>query len=447
MSKSARSLASLVLALAALCSLTSGLLAEDRSFGPFKTEDARPGVIRLDGEIVIGSALDFRRALQAAPSTNTLLLNSPGGLVAIALLIADDVNQRKIATVVPAESGCFSACALIFFAGPSRTAIGKLGVHQISSDAPDLASAQLTISDIIDMLNRFGTPTDVLTTMFRTPASDIHVFTADEIRRFGINRITGAPVQATADASTPAPVPASAPPQPASVKPPRDKLAELLDREPADPPQKPRADRRTICSQSMQAYFSDWSQENGTALSRIGSAYAPEVSFFGKRTTRAAVIEEKRKFAVRWPERRYAIRAGSVSVTVTNGTCSLTGIVDWSASSQALRKNPRGSASFVFELDDAESPLITSESTMAIKAATPGMTASAGATQNTAADPGNIQVVSGQCLSSSHTAEGPIGSDLTQRQSRFFCDSAVVNFFPDDKGTRHGAVRPARVAS
>jgi hypothetical protein len=46
----------------------------------------------------------------------------------------------------------------------------------------------------------------------------------------------------------------------------------------------------------------------------------------------------------------------------------------------------------------------------------------------------DVQVINGTCGSSSHTAEGPLGSDLTKRQSRFYCDSAVITFFGDYKG-------------
>lgn len=51
-----------------------------------------------------------------------------------------------------------------------------------------------------------------------------------------------------------------------------------------------------------------------------------------------------------------------------------------------------------------------------------------------AAPPRDVQVLTGTCDASSHTAEGPIDSDLTKRQSRFFCNSAVIAFFDDYKG-------------
>ena len=41
----------------------------------------------------------------------------------------------------------------------------------------------------------------------------------------------------------------------------------------------------------------------------------------------------------------------------------------------------------------------------------------------------DMQIVKGQCGKESHIAEGNIGEDLTKRQSRFYCDSAVISFF------------------
>jgi hypothetical protein len=48
--------------------------------------------------------------------------------------------------------------------------------------------------------------------------------------------------------------------------------------------------------------------------------------------------------------------------------------------------------------------------------------------------PNHFDGVDGRCASSSHVAEGPLGADLTKRQSRFYCDSAVITFFADYKG-------------
>lgn len=162
--------------------------AVEKKFGSFVVDTDHPTVLLLNGPIDIGSALDFRRALEFENRIRVLALNSQGGIAAIGLLIADDVHSRDIATFVDQGSACYSACAFIFFAGKMRTVEGRLGVHQISSETPNLESAQLTISDILDRLNKFDTPNEVLTVMFRTPANSIYVFSPEEIARFGINR-------------------------------------------------------------------------------------------------------------------------------------------------------------------------------------------------------------------------------------------------------------------
>ncbi|KAB0678084.1 hypothetical protein [Aureimonas leprariae] len=157
----------------------------------------------------------------AAPTAKLVVLNSPGGLVSMGLLIADDIHQRRLSTFVPADSICMSACAYLFLAGAARQIDGKLGVHQIAQDAPDLTSAQLSISDIIDVLNRFETPVEVLTVMFRTPANDMHVFTPEEIASYHLNHNASDPTPAAVQtapttvspqvAAVPAPVSASTP--------------------------------------------------------------------------------------------------------------------------------------------------------------------------------------------------------------------------------------------
>lgn len=173
-----------------------------RTFGPFSVEDATSAIILLDGEITPRSALDFRRVLEAAPNARALALNSPGGDTTTALLIADDVHERSMTTLIPEGAECQSACAYIFLAGAERSALGELGVHQVSGPEEDMASAQTAIADVIDFLVRFGTPPEVLSIMFRTPPEDMHVFSADEIARFGIERPAARPASLRDESSS-----------------------------------------------------------------------------------------------------------------------------------------------------------------------------------------------------------------------------------------------------
>lgn len=173
----------------ALCTISSGTaLANETRFGPFTVDVSKPDVINMNGVIASGAALDFRRALRAAPSAKLVTLNSDGGNVQAGLLIADDIHQRALATFIPRASKCYSACSYIFLSGKSRKADGELGVHQISSGSPDLVGAQLAISDIIEVLSRFDTPPAVMQIMFKTPPNEMHVFSQEEIQRYNLNR-------------------------------------------------------------------------------------------------------------------------------------------------------------------------------------------------------------------------------------------------------------------
>lgn len=194
--------ASILLSSAWIC----GANAAEKAFGPFTVDDAKPDVIALNGEIDVNSGLAFRRSLQAAPNAKLVTLNSPGGNVQMGLLIADDIHQRKLATYIPKDSKCLSACSFVFLAGDERKVDGALGVHQISSDSPDLVGAQLAISDIIEVLNRFGTPMDVMQVMFKTPPNDMHVFSQDEVDRYKLNRAGGEQPSSPTVVNVPVPV-------------------------------------------------------------------------------------------------------------------------------------------------------------------------------------------------------------------------------------------------
>ncbi len=158
--------------------------------------DLPPGeleVIALGAEITNTTPADFDRALEARPGARIMVLNSPGGSVDSALVVAQEVRRRGIRTYVPEGMGCYSACAFIFFAGENRIADGELGVHQISQDVADIVMTQMTLGDILDALEEFGVQHQVVSYMLRTPPDNMYVFSALELGDLGINR--GGPIR------------------------------------------------------------------------------------------------------------------------------------------------------------------------------------------------------------------------------------------------------------
>lgn len=142
--------------------------------------------MRISGAITIDTALEFTELRKSNPTVRTVELDSPGGLVYPALIIANQIHSAKINTWITGSSKCYSACSLVFLAGKMRLADGKLGVHQISG-LDDSSQTQVTLSDIYDSLSAFRTPDKLISLMLRTPPGDIYVFSREELDQFGIN--------------------------------------------------------------------------------------------------------------------------------------------------------------------------------------------------------------------------------------------------------------------
>lgn len=192
-------------------------------------------LIAIIDKINVRTPLSFQRVYSEVGNPNTLILASPGGNVHSALTIALQVHQHEMTTVIPEGAGCYSACSLIFFAGHRRFAFGELGVHQISSNhGDDLYSGQIALSDIIEILEDFDVPSELLIKMLRTPPEDMYVLSADEKIALGF-------LGAEADESNPQPHPGS--PSPPSSDAPSFVVVEDVDLPGNDIPE---ADRREV---------------------------------------------------------------------------------------------------------------------------------------------------------------------------------------------------------
>jgi len=172
-------------------------------FGVWSVPDADPTVIALNGDIGASLVADFERALEARPEARVLVLNSPGGYVDDALVVARKVRERGMDTIVAEGMGCYSACSYIYFAGANRQVDGELGVHQISSEVADLVLAQTTLADVLAALDEFEVTQSIITVMLQTPPEEMYIFSPGEVASLGINR--GARIEI---AALPTPVPA-----------------------------------------------------------------------------------------------------------------------------------------------------------------------------------------------------------------------------------------------
>jgi len=156
------------------------------TFAPFYFDSNNRSEVLLHGEINSRTPLAFSRLVQALPSVERVLLSSPGGNVYAAILVAREVDRLGLSTIIPNDADCFSACAFIYLAGHERISSGRLGVHQVSSQDPDLVAAQVAVSDIIELLTEFDVPNDVFLLMLRTRPEDMHILYPDDLSRLGV---------------------------------------------------------------------------------------------------------------------------------------------------------------------------------------------------------------------------------------------------------------------
>lgn len=97
---------------------------------------------------------------------------------------------------------------------------------------------------------------------------------------------------------------------------------------------------------AAEAFFDATSGTRSVALAYLDRVYPAWVDYYGRRTARVDVLEEKRTFIDRWPVRRYVLREGAGVACRSNGECVVEGLVDWSNRSVPRKATSTGVARF-----------------------------------------------------------------------------------------------------
>jgi hypothetical protein len=143
-------------------------------------DGARPGELRISGEITFGYAEKVVAAVLARPDLTSLVLEGPGGLATEALTLADYVRAWQLETRV--TESCESACTLVFIAGTRRVleGEGRLGFHAASSASP---LAQVDPAEDVEDVAQFGIDRAFAERAAAVPAEDMWYPTHDELRQ------------------------------------------------------------------------------------------------------------------------------------------------------------------------------------------------------------------------------------------------------------------------
>lgn len=129
------------------------------------------------------------------------------------------------------------------------------------------------------------------------------------------------------------------------------------------------------------AYLAAFSGPNGAMVSGASRFYGERLRFHGRMTTFAALLDEKRRFAQRWPERRYEPHDTRTACNAAQQSCIVRTLVDFRAGNPARGARSQGVAELVLEVSFAGGrPVIVSESSRVLRrGATAGTLSGAGA--------------------------------------------------------------------
>ncbi|HEX7113634.1 MAG TPA: hypothetical protein VF193_00735 [Steroidobacter sp.] len=137
------------------------------------TVTSNGAAIVLTGSLGLGSAKEVRHLLDHAPGVRTLVLDSDGGRLREAELIAELTRERGLDTYV--ETHCESACTFIFLAGRDRAATpnARLGFHRPSFPGVDDSEMADVTHEMLAIYRKAGVSEDFLARVERTPSSDM----------------------------------------------------------------------------------------------------------------------------------------------------------------------------------------------------------------------------------------------------------------------------------
>ncbi|UVK53788.1 hypothetical protein DBIPINDM_000133 [Mesorhizobium sp. AR02] len=103
------------------------------------------------------------------------------------------------------------------------------------------------------------------------------------------------------------------------------------------------------------------------ALAEVQSSYAPTVDYYGKLTDLGSIIQDKRNYFERWPERGYNVRDGSLMVSCANDRCMVSGTYDWIVRSLPRHKQAKGVANFSYTISIGSNPKIVAETSKVLR--------------------------------------------------------------------------------
>ena len=141
-----------------LLALTAVGFAQAAEISVVPPEQGRPTVVLVKGTFDREDGDEFARKV-AALTEAIVVFNSDGGNVIAGVMIGEEINNRKLSTLVPNNARCASACAIAWLGGTKRFMgpESRIGFHAAydSKTGQESGAANAVIGAF---LNKIGLP-------------------------------------------------------------------------------------------------------------------------------------------------------------------------------------------------------------------------------------------------------------------------------------------------
>lgn len=141
--------------------------------------------------------------------------------------------------------------------------------------------------------------------------------------------------------------------------------SQVPSRHDAGPAPAPNAAAKQQLESAAAAFIKGLIEHHGDntalALAQVQASYAASVDYYGKWTDLDTIIEDKRNYFQRWPERGYSVHDNSIMVTCANDQCMVSGVYDWVVRSLPRHKQAKGVANFSYTISVGPNAKIIAE--------------------------------------------------------------------------------------
>ncbi|RUX30373.1 hypothetical protein EOA23_12110 [Mesorhizobium sp. M2A.F.Ca.ET.042.01.1.1] len=275
-----------------------------------------------------------------------IVFNSTGGSVGTAIQLGRMIRAAGLDTLQVRQLQCASACSLAFLGGVRRVAeTGSIGVHRSSFDinsgmSADEAVAQIQAGTALVMgyMTEMGVDPKLMQVALSYDRSDMRYLSASEMADLRVTNVAVSPPPVDTSQIPTMPDPAPAPPVSANAK-----------------------ELENAAVAFIKGLIEHHGDNAALALAQVQASYAPTVDYYGKWTDLSSILQDKRTYFLRWPERGYSVRDNSVMVTCANDQCMVSGVYDWVVRSLPRHKQAKGVANFSYTISIGPNPKIIAE--------------------------------------------------------------------------------------